>query len=74
VRYELPRAEFARLTVYDVRGRAVRILDPGSARGERTVLPWDGRNADGWPLPAGVYFLRLAAESGERVRKLVIAP
>ncbi len=53
----------ARFTVYDARGRRVRMLSA-----ERTAVgfeaDWDGRNTAGVELPNGVYYYRLETAGG----------
>jgi hypothetical protein len=48
--------------VVDVQGRAVRRL-AAVAAGENAIV-WDGRRADGQPAAAGVYYVRVQAETG----------
>ena len=56
-----------RLTVYDVRGRAVAVpADRAFGAGEHTVL-FDGRD-----LPSGVYFYRLQADGYDHTRKMIM--
>jgi hypothetical protein len=64
LRFTLPERAEVRLTVHDAAGRVVRrLLDgPRGAGPHRTI--WDGRDSEGAPLPAGVYFSRL--EVGDR--------
>jgi hypothetical protein len=50
----------ATLTVFDVGGRVVRTLFDGPlAAGEARSVPWNGRDASGREVSAGVYFSRL---------------
>lgn len=70
VAFALPHAGHARLALVDVTGRAVVTLADGPfAAGEHT-LRWDGRDARGLRVGAGVYFLALESE-GQRVVKRV---
>jgi hypothetical protein len=55
-----------RLSVHDASGRTVRVLRAGEVKSGRHAVPWDGRDARGALVPAGVYYFRLAA--GDRVR------
>jgi len=55
--------ERAPVSVYTVTGRRVRTLD-ASGGGRAT---WDGRDADGRPLPAGVYLVRGSVGETRRV-------
>jgi hypothetical protein len=61
--YSLPCSRDAILEVYDVSGRMVRRLQ-APAPGTEGTVSWDGRDDRGAPVPAGVYFMRLA--DGER--------
>ena len=59
VQFELAQAGWARLTVYDVQGRAVAILVDAVLPAGRHVAAFDGR-----VLPAGLYLLRLVTSMG----------
>lgn len=72
LRFALATATNARLDLYDVRGRLVRALFNESAAAGEHVLGWDGRDAAGRPVPAGVYYARLTARGESRVARLVI--
>jgi hypothetical protein len=61
----------ATLTVYDLRGAAVRRLWEGAAAGFRQVA-WDGAGDDGAPLPPGVYLYKLEAGERTAVKKSVL--
>jgi agmatine/peptidylarginine deiminase len=59
--FALKYPDVVHLDVYDVRGRLVRKLtsemwDAGSHR-----IDWDGRDAEGHDVPAGMYYFRLRA-------------
>jgi len=70
--FGLPDAGPARLTVYDVRGRRVRVLlNRLVDAGPHTVL-WDGRNERGADSPSGIYFVRLEWHDQVRTQKLVL--
>ncbi len=70
---ELPRPTRIDLVVYDLAGRRVRTLAAGRLLpGGPVVLPWDGRDAAGRNLAAGVYLARLSADGHETVAKLVL--
>jgi hypothetical protein len=69
---ELAAAARVRLTIHDVRGRAVRrLLDAPLAAGAHPAR-WDGRDDRGAPLPVGVYFARLESPAGIATGKLVL--
>jgi hypothetical protein len=71
--FSLPRATTARLSIYDLRGREVRVLiDSPQPSGEQRVR-WDGRDRHGKEVPSGVYLARLAVDGEVRTQKLVLA-
>ena len=55
----LPGASNARVSIVDVSGRLVRALSSGPRSEGRSVFDWDGRDARGDRVRAGVYFARL---------------
>ena len=78
--FRLPEEARVRLAVYDVCGREVRVLEAGVLDPGSHVFGWDGRDAGGERLRAGVYLARLewpgAAGRLRRasVRRLVLLP
>lgn len=60
------------LRVYDLRGREVRVLRDRPLNAGRHSVDWDGRDAAGRPVPAGIYFLALKTVAGEGVAKAVV--
>lgn len=60
------------LAVYNARGQLVRkLLDHAVDQG-RHEASWDGSDAHGLRLSAGVYFVRLRTEVEERTQKIVL--
>jgi len=62
IRYAVPVAGAARLTLHDAAGRAIALLAGGRHQAGVRELSWDGRAADGRRLESGVYFLRLRGD------------
>jgi hypothetical protein len=60
LRYALPEGAATRVAVYDLSGRMVRLLQEGFSSPGGHEVAWDGRDAGGRTLPAGVYFTRLS--------------
>jgi hypothetical protein len=56
------------MTIYDLRGRAVRSLPV--ARGMRSVH-WDGNGVSGTPAVSGVYFARITGSAGGDAARIV---
>ncbi len=72
ISYELPAAGTVRVTVHDVVGRLVRMLEvPERLPAGTHRLTWDGLNGSGSPVVPGVYFVRLEAGDGRRAVRLV---
>jgi hypothetical protein len=70
--YELPRAAFVRLGIYDVAGRSIRRLVNGTRPAGRYHVIWDGKDESGQTLGAGVYLVHLVVEGNAIARKAVI--
>ncbi len=75
IRFSLPESREladARLEILNIEGRVVRTwpfcsLSPGA----HTVL-WDGRGEQGFPLPTGMYLIRLSGSGFTFVRKTAL--
>lgn len=59
--FELPASNEVRLALYDPRGRLVRELSRATWPAGRHAVDWDGRDAAGRDVPAGVYLVRMEA-------------
>ncbi len=68
LRFSLPQSGVARIDVLDLAGRRVWSQEAMFAPGAHSV-EWDGRDAQGAVLPAGVYFVRLASPWGTRMSR-----
>jgi ADP-ribose pyrophosphatase YjhB (NUDIX family) len=69
VAYDVPRLAHVRLSVVDVQGRELAVLEDQMRAAGRYVAAWDGRT-HGYRAPAGVYFLRFEAAGKRFVRRL----
>lgn len=58
--------------LFDLQGRRIATLHRGPVAGGTTRIRWDGRGADGAPVPAGVYLLRFHAADGRSILTRVI--
>jgi hypothetical protein len=71
IAFAVPAAGPVRLEVFDVRGRRVRRLaDADMTPGHHEVV-WDGRDDHGRVQGAGLYFVRLHSQAGERSLRVV---
>jgi hypothetical protein len=72
IEYSLPERAWVTLTVYDVSGRVVRVLDEGSRVAGDHVAVWDGLASNGSPAASGVYFYRLDAGKQSLSHKMTL--
>jgi hypothetical protein len=61
-----------RLTIFDVRGRKVRILLEGELPAGRHRVVWNGRDSAGGRVASGVYLYRLDAGTSRFTRKMLM--
>ena len=59
------------LTIYNVLGQPLRQVWKGPLSAGEHRLTWDGRDAQGRPVAAGVYMYRLQVDEQTRTRKMV---
>jgi hypothetical protein len=72
LRFALPAAGHAALTIVDVQGRRVRTLVDGELEAGPHQLNWDGRDDAGASVDSGVYWAHLSAAGQRRVRCIVV--
>ena len=70
--FTLEEPAHVELAVYDPRGARVATLVQGSMPGGARELYWDGRDAQGRPVSAGVYLYRLTVGAQSLTRKMVL--
>ena len=69
--FTLAHAGPVSLRVFDVRGREVRTLVSETRGAGSHTLTWDGRDARGGGVPAGIYFVRLETGGRALARRIV---
>jgi hypothetical protein len=78
IEYRVPASasggEAVTLSIYDLSGREVRTLVHGFQPAGAYTASWDGTDAAGRPVTAGIYFYRLRAGKETLTRKLVRIP
>jgi len=70
--YFLPSEGRATLEVFDVSGRAVRLLVNGRQGAGEHYAFWDGCDETGRPVASGVYFARLKTGEGMAIGRLLL--
>ena len=73
VAFALPRAALVQLSVLDLQGRVVAVLAEGVFPAGLHEAVW-GHEAPQGPVPAGIYFVRLASEGRAWTRRIVRVP
>ena len=72
IRFDLPKASFVSLNIYDVLGRKVRsLVSERLSSGHKSVL-WDGKNDSGEGVASGIYFYQLRVADFPETKKLVL--
>ena len=72
IAFTLPGNDRVRLAVYDLSGRWVQTLVDARLPGGAHTVTWNGRNARGARVPAGVYLCRLDAARASREGKVLL--
>jgi hypothetical protein len=68
VGFDVPQAEYVRLTIYDALGRLVESLVSGHQSAGRHTVTWNAEE-----VPSGVYFVRMEAGEYETTKTLTVA-
>jgi hypothetical protein len=72
IRFELARPQRAKVAVYDVKGRLVKVLADGDLAAGPHVRVWQGRDSGGRQVPSGVYYVRMATPDRSDRRKIML--
>jgi len=69
--YELPKADYVTLEVYNIKGQMVRSLVQEYKPAGSYEVCWDGRSEEGCEAASGIYFYRLCS-GGEEISKRML--
>jgi hypothetical protein len=72
IRYSLPQAITVRVMIYNIYGQNVSILVNGFQSAGTYTFDWQAVDAQGHPLPSGVYFYRLEAGAHVVTRRMTL--
>jgi flagellar hook assembly protein FlgD len=72
LRFQTSASGPGRVDIYNVAGRRIRTLIRGFLRAGDHELQWDGRNAAGRMVPAGIYLARVGSIDGSRTARVVM--
>jgi len=73
VEFRLPRAEYVRVSIVDVTGRAIRTLHEGMMPAGAHVMTWDGLTRAGADATVGVYLVSLQTSEGVQTRRIAVS-
>jgi flagellar hook assembly protein FlgD len=71
ISYEAQKAENIRVSIFNLRGQEVFVLYEGANSTEQLNLSWNGADAKGDRLPAGIYFARAQTRFGSKTVKVL---
>ncbi|MBU1355406.1 MAG: T9SS type A sorting domain-containing protein [Candidatus Edwardsbacteria bacterium] len=72
ISYQVPSKSQVTLTVYNILGQTIRLLDSGEKAPGLYQVNWDGRDSRGNNMSSGIYFYRLAAGAVTLTQKLIL--
>lgn len=72
ISYQLPEKSLVEITVYDITGRSVKIIEKGHRNEGYNQNNWDCYDNHGRVVNNGIYFIKLKAANFEKIRKVVI--
>ncbi len=72
IKLNVPSATRARLAVYDVSGRLVRVLSNGILEPGSHTFTWDGKDSTGRVVSPGIYFYRMTTPDKTLQKKMVV--
>ena len=72
ISYQIPKASYVKLIVYDIMGREVTRLADGFQQAGKYNLTWNTENVSGENLASGTYFARLQAGYYVKTIKLLL--
>lgn len=72
IRYSIPRACHAEVSIYTIDGQQVRCLVDAARQPGRYVTEWDGTDGRGRPVSSGIYMCRLRSDRHSIAGKLVL--
>ncbi len=72
IAFSIPVVEMVKLEIFNATGAKIATLFQGVLPAGKYVVSWDGTNAQGNPVPAGIYFYRLTAGNFQQTRRMVL--
>ena len=70
--YSLPKDELVNITIFDIMGRPVKIIQNSYQTKGFKFIKWDAKNDRNEPVSAGLYFYTIQAGEFRQTRKMVL--
>jgi hypothetical protein len=72
IRFSLGTPGDAELSIFDLLGRNINVLNTGELDAGTHSIIWDGTNKSGQVVSSGIYFYRLKSSDGTLTRRMVL--
>jgi hypothetical protein len=72
IEYSLPHRCDIEITVYNLLGQRVRILENGPKRAGNHTVIWDGKNSQGDKVASGIYLYKIKADDFVSSKKMIL--
>jgi uncharacterized membrane protein len=72
ISFQLDKPGEVTVTIHDILGRTVEVVNPGYLPVGTHQVSWDGRDQRGQVVSSGVYFYRLTAAGASLTRKMIL--
>jgi len=72
IKYQIPEDSHVTLKIHNVMGQEVKTLVESDEQAGNYEVTWDGRDAGGIEVSAGIYFCTLKAGEFSKTRKMVL--
>ena len=71
IQYDLAEESDVKITIYDLRGRAIKTLNEGLKDSGQHIFVWDGKNDEDKKVSSGIYFYQLKSKQYNKTRKMI---
>jgi hypothetical protein len=73
ISYYLPRAGFCRLSICNLNGQTIRILEKTTKQPGSYSALWDGKDSQGLPTASGTYLVMLQADGVNKSGRIQVS-
>jgi hypothetical protein len=69
---DIGRPGMVQVSVFDIRGREIAVLESGYLGSGHYRFEWDGRDTVSTPIRSGVFFIRVQTDAGAEIKPVVL--